>query len=1099
MLKMTIDNEEVLSNNNFSINEEILSPSSTILNNVYPKSWELDKDYTSRFYYPKDYSKFELTNITHIAPIEGQTTTIDGNGTIENVDKSKENHFIKLDGNIIQDGTPSPDYPQPINITTGLQEVNVVGSNLIGNDTRQYPVNLHAGDKITFKNSGTSNCNLNLYTNLGDSTRNDYWSANVGTERTITVARDSKAIAWSTSPNGNAQVNYGTTLLTYEPYKGNTYEVNLGKNLIEPIFDEIISAYGVTYTFENDGLIVNGTPTSNTSVIIMNNKKLGAGTYSINGISGAGNNQYQLVIYKNNTIIRYQTTSDYTFTLEEDDLLTLRFYVYTNHGAFNNFKVQYQLERNGKCTPYSPYFTPIELGKIGNYQDKIFRNTNLFNFRQTPTMQLGDVKLKDNGVYIDFQGEEEGVGIQYTLNLTPNKPYRLICDLVKEDVSAPYLFLSRTGHNYYINDYGENAHVDVVFTPTTNETTLSIFLDEEVGTHAKGSVKNIYIGEGEEFIPYGEYGDWYLHKEIGKVAFDGTTIIDITLSGTTYKGLYRSSYPPNKINTSEITAPPAYYERAKYVRTNSEKGENTFYDNPTNFLIIGSTTDTLDTLKAKFNGGLLYYVLANPTNTKITNENYPELLSGLNEIELIDGLNNISINGDLAGYITFKYNFVNEDEIIDTIFSGMVKNTGDISLNPREAKYCSLEVLDYKTLLSEGDTLDFVISNKTINQAIEMVVDAISKYGFELGNININNGDEIIGAYSTDNKTAYDVLQYLADISGAKWNCRRKDDKSMYIDFYDPTLLPKGKAIEYTTEWACQNNLVNLSFNYGTRDYRNKQVIISNEVYGDIDYTENKAGDAYTREFILANKIGAIKEILVNGVPVSYATDVEKDMGVYAEFYYKVGDNVLTSNTNNPPLNFGKEISITYTPIIKGREVVQDDIEIDRISNQLEVNGTIARYEERNDETETSKLLSIGETYLKYKGEAEINLSVQTKDNDLYDVGQMVYFYAPIPELARNYLVKSKEINIISTDGGLDHIFYTYELSSSFNSEKAVNWFDNQRSKAEGNIKDGEYITRNIDISSDATVVWDNYLVVELPPVDTDNELNAPLDAPLMK
>ena len=122
---------------------------------------------------------------------------------------------------------------------------------------------------------------------------------------------------------------------------------------------------------------------------------------------------------------------------------------------------------------------------------------------------------------------------------------------------------------------------------------------------------------------------------------------------------------------------------------------------------------------------------------------------------------------------------INEDEIIDTIFSGMVKNTGDISLNPREAKYCSLEVLDYKTLLSEGDTLDFVISNKTINQAIEMVVDAISKYGFALGNININNGDEIIGAYSTDNKTAYDVLQYLADISGAKWNCRRKRTSSI--------------------------------------------------------------------------------------------------------------------------------------------------------------------------------------------------------------------------------------------------------------------------------------------------------------------------------
>ena len=55
----------------------------------------------------------------------------------------------------------------------------------------------------------------------------------------------------------------------------------------------------------------------------------------------------------------------------------------------------------------------------------------------------------------------------------------------------------------------------------------------------------------------------------------------------------------------------------------------------------------------------------------------------------------------------------------ELIFSGIVKNTSDISLNPREPKYCSIQILSYKTLLSEGDTLDFVISNKTINEAID--------------------------------------------------------------------------------------------------------------------------------------------------------------------------------------------------------------------------------------------------------------------------------------------------------------------------------------------------------------------------------------------
>ena len=32
---------------------------------------------------------------------------------------------------------------------------------------------------------------------------------------------------------------------------------------------------------------------------------------------------------------------------------------------------------------YSPYFTPIELNKIGNYQDRIFRNINYFDNKNT--------------------------------------------------------------------------------------------------------------------------------------------------------------------------------------------------------------------------------------------------------------------------------------------------------------------------------------------------------------------------------------------------------------------------------------------------------------------------------------------------------------------------------------------------------------------------------------------------------------------------------------------------------------------------------------------------------------------------------------------
>ena len=419
------------------------------------------------------------------------------------------------------------------------------------------------------------------------------------------------------------------------------------------------------------------------------------------------------------------------------------------------------------------------------------------------------------------------------------------------------------------------------------------------------------------------------------------------------------------------------------------------------------------------------------------------------------------------------------------IFSGMVKNTSDISLNPYEPKYCSIQLLDYKTLLSEGNTLDFVISNKTITEAITMVVDAISDYGFVLGNVNILNGDDIIGAYSTYNKTAYDVFQYLADISGAKWKTRVIDDDTRAIDFYDPTLMPRGTQLEYNKVWAKSHDLLSIKFKIGTYNYRNKQVILSDKVNADIDYTETFVADSYTRDYILSTPVNMVKEILVNGVSVSVASETEKDIGVYADFYYKYDSNVVSSNNSNKPLESGKVIQITYNPLIKGRQSVTNESEVNRINTNLNVNGIISRYEDRNDVDTSDKLLAIAETYLKYKGKAEVTLTIQTHNNNLYEVGQVVYFNAPMNELAMDYMVKTKEISILAIGNNTYDIFYTYELSSSFDSEKAINWFDNQRNKMLGNIEEGKFISRNIDINSTANVIWDNLQVQEVTPDGT--------------
>lgn len=440
-----------------------------------------------------------------------------------------------------------------------------------------------------------------------------------------------------------------------------------------------------------------------------------------------------------------------------------------------------------------------------------------------------------------------------------------------------------------------------------------------------------------------------------------------------------------------------------------------------------------------------------------------------------------------------KFTIYDDDTLL---FSGIVKNSGDISLNPRHPHYCSLQILDYKTFLSESDTLDFVISNKTISQAIEMVVNAVSSYGFILGNIDISQADEIISAYSTLNKTAYDVFQYLANISGSKWRARFVDKDTMAIDFYDPDLLPQANDIDYTQEYWENNNIVDLTFNYGTRDYRNKQIMLSDEVYAGIEYIEAILSNGYSTSYIVQNNIGGISSITVGGEEMQFATQDEKSMGIDADFYYTPGKNVLESENS---YTAGTQIIITYTPLVKGRQIVFNDEEVARISSQTNTAGVIARYENRNDVLSSDELEQIAQTYIKYKGKPEVILTLTTRNNDLFNIGEITYFNAPIEDLQQEYMIKSKKIQYI-VSGGQKVLFYIYELTSSFNSEKAINYFDNQRNKSQGNIQEGESITRNIDINSTALINWANATITEITvSVDGDNVLNSILNSPFIE
>ena len=538
------------------------------------------------------------------------------------------------------------------------------------------------------------------------------------------------------------------------------------------------------------------------------------------------------------------------------------------------------------------------------------------------------------------------------------------------------------------------------------------------------------------------------------------------------------AFSPNKKTKIIYDVPNRTLTVGEY--TSVSVGTDTLQPSSNNILILARNDNTLPT--SNFATGKLYRFKWYESDV-LTLDLVPCFRNSDNEIGMYDVINNIFYTNSGTGTFTKGNDITNE-----LLFCGVVKNSGNISLNPREPHYSTLQILDFKTFLSEGETLDFVIADKTIEEAIDQIISTISEYGFVKGTINILGADTVIGAYSTKDKTAYDVFNYIADITQSRWTTRLVDENTVAIDFYDPTLLPQGTAIDYTTLWFDNNLIDDMSYSYNAQYYRNKQVMTSNEVFGSVLQNQTIIADGYAKQFSTEQKIGSISSITANGIELTVATNEQKDFGYDADIYYQPGNNYFDSDDL---MSTGTIIIINYVAIVEGRQIINNGTEINRIATSTGRKGVVARYENRNDATSSTELQSIGQSYIKYKGVPEILLTVKTRNN-LWNVGNRVQFNAPIQELDLEYMVKSKEINYITT---IDTIFYTFTLSSSFNSEQEINYFDNQRNKSRGNIAKGEYIIRNIDLETNANIIFYDNSINEATVVG-DNTLNSVLNSP---
>lgn len=342
--------------------------------------------------------------------VQTQTGTVTTNtATISNIQLNEGNTLKDYEPYCGGSPMPNPDFPSPVETVTGRQEVRICGKNLFDNSllakgsvtvtdgvatgtaTQFYSawagtsgfIDTYPDGRITISaeaytdgnDSTASTVGLRIAINYTDGTRDfatwhnndlNYVKQSVVSNQSKTIG--SIAFTYNSSAQNiwhvrRLQIEQGTTATEYEPYQAQSYELNLGKNLFDSELEQG-SYSGTTGAKTVDNTIYR----SADKISVEPNTTY---TLSLNGVS----QKYVVLFYDDSEqyISQNASLTSGTFTtLANAHYIAIRCFASDYTSDFANLKLQ--LEFGGLATPYSAYKTPIELAKIGTYQDYIYKD-----------------------------------------------------------------------------------------------------------------------------------------------------------------------------------------------------------------------------------------------------------------------------------------------------------------------------------------------------------------------------------------------------------------------------------------------------------------------------------------------------------------------------------------------------------------------------------------------------------------------------------------------------------------------------------------------------------------------------------------------------
>ena len=578
---------------------------------------------------------------------------VNGTGTSITLNNTEEAPMtIEYKGNTSQGENPTPEAPQDIHIVSGDNYINVVGKNLFDEVFRQGNIStpslttrvfstqnlyLESGKSYTI----STNLNTSLYKYaiaLSDTmypVSSGFYDSGWKTISSFTFTPSRSGyfglgVAKSNgtdniTPNDISNINWqlekGTTATEYEAYKGASYEINLGKNLIP--FSDIIStggttSNGITFTLQADGTIkANGTATAGISIYLTTNYiEQKAGTYTFSDGIASGQSGTTFFLYADVRHLdetswdtkNFSTAETTTRTRTIEEAFKFKPRIVIRQGQIlNNLIFKPMLEEGTSATSYSPYFTPIELCKIGTYQDRIFKSSgkNLFDKSTiTSGYRLDGSGIANGSASNEFTSDfiEVESGKTYIRNYGDISAYTRTCFY---DKSKSFVSKNDDSQSFTIPD-------NVKYIRFSEYLSRLDTMQFEKGTSSSS------------YEPYGK--DWYLNKQIGKFTYNNEG--GFSTPATNYyniNGLGNQGWITTIQTQTYISTE---YPPVSVLNTDSMFREATanmdyafgIHPNGTGIRFKDSRGLSGEDFKTDLIGTEIYFALATPTYEKITGE-----------------------------------------------------------------------------------------------------------------------------------------------------------------------------------------------------------------------------------------------------------------------------------------------------------------------------------------------------------------------------------------------------------------------------------------------------------------------------------------------